>query len=253
MRIAVLSDLHLSVHGMPTPAPDCDLVVLAGDIARPFAAIEWARRFSTPVVYVPGNHEFYGGSIDGTIRELRELSINTNVHILERASLTFRGVRFLGCTLWSDFRLSPEEEDQQRWMQQAVDMIWDFRRIKRSEHCSELLTPAETRRLFDESVSWLNHMFATPFDGPTVVVTHFAPSRRSIHEKYADSPLNACFVSDLDERVQAWKPRLWIHGHTHDTHRYMLGGTEVVCNPRGYAKDGIPENRHFDASLTIDL
>lgn len=220
---------------------------------RPFAAIEWARRLSIPVIYVASNHEYYGGSIDGTIRELRELSINTNVHLLERNSLTFRGVRFLGCTLWSDFRLSTREEDQQRDMQEAVELIWDFRRIKRSQHCNDLLTPTDCRRLFDESVAWLNQMFATPFDGPTAVVTHFAPSKGSIHEKYADSPLNACFVSDLDNLVLTWKPRMWIHGHTHDTHRYLLGGTEVVCNPRGYARGGTLENPAFNPELTIAL
>lgn len=253
MRIAVLSDLHLSVQDLPLPQPDCDLVVLAGDIARPAAAIEWAKRFATPVIYVPGNHEFYGGSIAATLGQLRALAKGTNVHVLEKDALVLGGVRFLGCTLWSDFRLGDSEQEQLQAAQHAATMIRDFSRITIDEPSGELFSPLASRQLFDASVLWLERQFNQAFGGRSVVVTHHAPSALSIHERFRGSPLNAAFVSRLEHKVLSWQPRLWIHGHTHDSHRYMLGDTEVLCNPRGYAKGGIPENPAFRADLVIDI
>ena len=253
MRIAVLSDLHLSVQDMPLPQPDADVVVLAGDIARPAAAIEWARQFATPVIYVAGNHEFYGGSLEATICELRTLAEGSNVHVLEKDAIVLDGVRFLGCTLWSDFRIADSEQEQLDAMQQVSTMIRDFSRIRMDDQSGELFSPLKSRQLFDASVLWLDRQFSQPFDGRTVVVTHHAPSVSSIHDRFSGSPLNAAFVSRLESKVLSWQPRLWIHGHTHDSHNYMLGSTEVLCNPRGYAKSGIPENPAFRADLVIDI
>lgn len=253
MRIAVLSDLHLSVQDMPLPQPDCDLVVLAGDIARPVAAIEWARQFRTPVIYVPGNHEFYGASIDATLGELHALAAGTNVHVLEKEAIVLDGIRFLGCTLWSDFRIGDSISEQLHAMQQAATMIRDFSRIRMDDRSGELFSPLASRQLFDAAVAWLDRLFGDAFDGRSVVVTHHAPSVQSIHERFVGSPLNTAFVSRLEHKVLEWQPRLWIHGHTHDSHRYMLGDTEVLCNPRGYAKGGTPENPAFRADLVVDI
>jgi hypothetical protein len=86
-----------------------------------------------------------------------------------------------------------------------------------------------------------------------VVITHHAPSKRSIHPRFADSLLNACFVSDAERLVDGSRASLWIHGHTHDSFDYVLNGTRVVCNPRGYAKNGMNENRSFDPNLAIEI
>ena len=88
---------------------------------------------------------------------------------------------------------------------------------------------------------------------PTVVVTHFAPSAGSVAERFKGSPLNACFVSELDERIRRWQPLAWLHGHVHDSFDYRLGDTRVVANPRGYAPQGKTENAAFDPALTIDV
>jgi Icc-related predicted phosphoesterase len=117
----------------------------------------------------------------------------------------------------------------------------------------ERFTPAVSRLLFDQSVAWLEECFAQPFDGPTVVVTHFAPARGSIAPQFAGSPLNACFVSDLQERMLRWQPALWLHGHVHDGCDYRVGATRVVANPRGYAKGGVAENKKFDPTLVLHI
>ncbi len=253
MRLAVLSDLHLSVADMPVPALDCDLVILAGDIARPQQAIEWARQFPQPVIYVPGNHEYYGGSLAGTQDALLRLSADSRIHVLDRSELRLGGVRFLGCTLWTDFRLEPDEKRQEELMAQASLFIRDFSRIKLSDEAEQLFTPAASRQLFDQSVAWLESRFAEPFAGPTVVISHHAPSPGSIHPKYAGSPVNLAFISDLDAQLSRWQPSLWIHGHVHDSFDYRIHDTRVLCNPRGYARTGVPENPAFDPQLVVSV
>ena len=80
-----------------------------------------------------------------------------------------------------------------------------------------------------------------------------SPSPRSIHPRFADSLLNACFVSKAEHLADGRRTPLWIHGHTHDSFDYLLNGTRVVCNPRGYAKDGVNENARFDEDLMIEV
>src|SRR5690242_17773369 len=105
MKINILSDLHLNHEGLPHPRNDADVVVLAGDIARPAQAVEWAREFDRPVIYVPGNHEFYGDSIDARRAELRALCGGTHIRLLDQGETIIEGVRFLGTTLWTDLEL----------------------------------------------------------------------------------------------------------------------------------------------------
>ena len=113
-------------------------------------------------------------------------------------------------------------------------------------------TPEECVRRFDAHAAWLDARLAAPHAGPTVVITHHAPSPRSIHPRFAGSPLNGCFVSDAS-RLLDGRATLWIHGHTHDSFDYVTGDTRVVCNPRGYVIDGVAENPRFDPGLVIEV
>ena len=253
MRLAILSDLHLSVADMAVPPLECDVVILAGDLARPQQAMAWARQFSAPVIYVPGNHEYYGGSLTGTLATLRELASGSRVHVLEKDELRLGGVRFLGCTLWTDFRLMATEAERAASMVTASQTIRDFSRIRLDDDGDALFTPERSREVFDESVAWLDKKFAEPFDGTTVVVSHHAPSRGSINPKYEGSPLNACFVSDIEPQLRRWRAPLWIHGHLHDSYDYAVGNTRVVCNPRGYARQGVAENQAFNPRFVITV
>lgn len=250
MKLHVVSDLHLSVAGFDLPETAADMIVLAGDIARPLEACAWARRLGKPVIYVAGNHEFYGGSIEGTIGALRAHSVDTAIHLLETDELIVEGVRFLGTTLWSDFSVVDEAE-RALAEEQAVAMIRDFSRIRAEPSAERLFSPSDSTALFRRSGEWLQRKLDEPWDGPTVVVTHHAPSRQSIHPRFAGSPLNACFVSDAERLMGAERVALWIHGHTHDSFDYLVGGTRVLCNPRGYAKNGVSENAAFDAGLVV--
>lgn len=253
VRLNVLSDLHLSRGALAIPQTAADAVVLAGDIARPAEAVAWAAAFTKPVLYVPGNHEFYGGSLEGTFAQLKRLCAGTGIRVLDKDEVVLSGVRFLGATLWTDFMLFGEGEERAAAMREAQRFMRDFSRIRVDHPTPQPFTPAASAALFADHARWLKARLAAPHDGPTVVITHHAPSRGSIHPRFAGSLLNACFVSDAQALVEASGAPLWIHGHTHDSFDYRVGATRVLCNPRGYARDGVNENALFNANLVVEV
>ena len=253
MKIALLSDLHLSMAPLPMPPTDADVVVLAGDLGRPDADIEWARQYTQPTLFVAGNHEYYGSDLVSTAAELRRLAAGSAVRVLERDEWQLRGVRFLGCTLWADHRLFATIEERDQGITQALAVVRDFDRIKVAPGFDDRFTPALSQLLCDASIAWLEQRFADAHAGPTVVVTHFAPARGSIAARFADSLLNGCFVSDLESHIRRWQPALWLHGHTHDSFDYRIGATRVVANPRGYVLKGRIENPRFDPALVLEV
>jgi predicted phosphodiesterase len=251
VKLNILSDLHLSCGALDVPRTDADIVILAGDIARPREAIAWARDFPQPVLLVPGNHEFYGSSIAAAPRLLKQLSAGTNVHVLDNDEITIKGVRFLGSTLWTDYSLSSDATDRALAMQEALAFIRDFSVIDVDGPKPRRFTPEDAVALCRTNTRWLAQRLAEPQAGPTVVITHHAPSSLSVHARFAGSRLNGCFVSDLAYLLDGRRAQLWVHGHTHDRFDYLLHGTRVVCNPRGYAKDGVNENPEFDAHFVV--
>lgn len=253
MKLNILSDLHLGFGAMDRPENDADVVVLAGDISRHREAVAWALRFERPVIYVPGNHEFYGSCIEAVTLDLKQLCAGTQVHVLDDNEFVIGNVRFLGTTLWSDFKLYGEGEKKAAAMAEARRSIRDFSRIRGSTSSSSTFTPEDSAALFERHAAWLDARLGLPHEGPTVVVTHHAPSVESVHPRFTDSLLNACFVSRAEHLLGADRVQLWIHGHTHDSFDYTLHGTRVVCNPRGYARGGVNENPLFDPDLMIEI
>lgn len=253
MRLQILSDIHLSRGAPAIPATSADLVVLAGDVGRPREAIAWAAGLGKPVVYVPGNHEFYGSSIDGTRQELAALARGTRVVVLDDSETVIGGVRFLGSTLWTDFLLYGDGEARSEAMALAQRFVHDFSRIRATDEDERPFAPEDAAARHERHVSWLDARLAVRHDGPTVVVTHHAPSRMSIHPRWAGSLVNAAFVSDAAHLAGGDRAALWIHGHTHDSFDYELRGTRVVCNPRGYARGDMNENARFDPGLVVDV
>lgn len=253
MKLNILSDLHLGFGAMDKPVNDADVVVLAGDIARPREAAAWALGFDKPVLYVLGNHEFYGSSIDGAADELKRLCAGTHVRVLDDGEVVIGNVRFLGATLWTDFELFGSSDRRAAAMEEARRLLRDFSRIRTFEASTDLFTPDDSVALFRRHAEWLDVRMASIHVGPTVVITHHAPSSLSVHPRFADSLLNACFVSDAAHLLGADRVSLWIHGHTHDSFDYRLNGTRVVCNPRGYARAGVNENALFDPDFMVEV
>lgn len=251
MKLRVLSDLHLEFADWAPPPVSADVIVLAGDIHVGVAGIPWARRHfpDTPIVYVPGNHEFYGSDMETMLGQLRRAAGEHAVQLLDGDEAVIDGVRFLGATLWTDFCFNGHEPRQiARAMVLAQHGMVDYRAIRIREH--ELLSPQHTRSIHQLQAAWLAHRLAAPFDGATVVVTHHLPHRRSIAPKYEGDELNPSFVTHLPHLVRD-PVSLWIHGHTHESCKYSIGATQVVCNPRGYLPH--EPNSHFDPQLVASI
>ena len=230
MKLHVLSDLHTEFADFSPPETDADVVILAGDIGVGLGGIEWvARRFpKAPLIYVPGNHEFYDHDI-GLTGELKAAA-PANTHVLNNDTLLLDGVRYIGCTLWTDFKLHGEGEA--RFTRQlAKELIEDFASIKNGKR---RFTPEDSVEIHEASKVWLVGELERDFDGPTVVVTHHLPAATSVAKRYANDPLNPVFASRLENVIEKYRPELWIHGHTHVPCDYELFDTRIVCNPRGY-------------------
>ncbi len=267
VRLLVLSDLHLEFGTFQPPEPSTyDVVVLAGDIHHGMSAVQWARRPSTfgvkPVILVPGNHEFYGSERARTLDVMRAHAHHTNVHVLDRGEVTIRGVRFLGATLWTDFKLDVARGvsvaqamlESTRGMNDFAGSIYEQDEDKPGRR---LFMPSDALREHALSHQWLLErleMAAGSNDGrPTVVVTHHAPSARSMGQLYAGSPLNPCFMSELPAEFFQ-HASLWIHGHTHSSSDYLHHRTRVLANPRGYLlRSGARENDAFKSGLIIEV
>ncbi len=248
MRLLILSDLHLSMQDLELPDYQADICILAGDIARPEKAIQWAANIPIPVIFIAGNHEFYGDSMPNVHARLAQEAAKHKITYLNKSSTIISGVRFLGTTLWSDFNLyGPELRPMA--MAKCAEFMRDFKVIQNAD--GSIFTPTDAIKLFREEYDWLDSQLDETFQGPTVVITHHAPSMRSVHPRFADSVISAGFASDCLGLLG--RANLWIHGHTHDSFDYSVYGTRVICNPRGYNKDGVNENSLFNPGLCIEV
>jgi Icc-related predicted phosphoesterase len=256
MKIRVLSDLHLEFSNWRPPQGNEDVVVLAGDVGEGRAGIVWARKYfrNTRVIYVPGNHEYYGRDIDDLRESLRESARSHGVHLLDGDEAIIDGVRFLGATLWTDFALNGCDPGAvRRAMHNCQEGMTDFHVIRR---WGGALRPEDTREIHHAQRDWLRRALAgctslgEGFTGRTVVVTHHAPCARSIAPRFAGDALNPAFASDLTDLMTP-EVQLWIHGHMHDSSDYIERGTRVICNPRGYFSHGL--NPDFNPMLIVEV
>lgn len=286
MKIQLLSDLHLESHPdfVPTPAPGADLLVLAGDIGSYQANSALAaagdtdfglKRFSplhgwpTPVLFVPGNHEYDGLDFDLAHARLQQTCQRLGITWLEREVLHMGSVRFVGTTLWADFdALGPlagmplpetppahfshpnsQYTRQLKAREKAFRAAnYYLRKTDTTRHGEPWL--AESMR--EESLlcqAWLQDELNTSFEGTTVVVTHFAPSLHSADPRYGLTPGTAGFCNALDALLP--QAQWWLHGHLHCPARYTQHGCHVAANPMGYARKG--EQKLFDPLYLLNV
>ncbi len=239
-RFRVYSDLHFEFHQdagvsfVESLDPGgVDVVVLAGDISTwsrlPYALKMFSDRFPK-VLFVVGNHEFYGSDRPRVEALLEEnVAKLPNVHWLRNTVLELNGHRILGTPLW--FPKSPQAI--------AQESVWsDFKKISNFKwvyYENQVAAEFLKRELCECDI----------------IITHYLPSNQCVHPKYRQSSTNCYFVSDHTELIKNRKPRLWIHGHTHESMHFQMGLTEIVCNPFGYAAH--EENPNFDPGRTITV
>lgn len=257
MKITLFSDIHLEYGGWDVPADSAaDVVVLAGDIHTKGRGVLWAQKhFKQPVIYVPGNHEFWRHSNwEHELQRMRVLAENSNVHVLDNDALELDGIRFVGSTLWSDFKKNGLTQARDAASRTYNDLQYirsgGYKRVNvdwlimRHEKCVRYLTEALRECDADK----------------TVVVTHHAPTYRSLPADRQEHPLAGAYASDLEHLMG--RSRYWLHGHVHDSQDYTVSGTRVVCNPRGYymmtkkgrlAEGGDHRNAAFNSHLLLDI
>ncbi|MRR49654.1 MAG: hypothetical protein EG825_01865 [Rhodocyclaceae bacterium] len=256
MRLLILSDLHNECIELQStwPAADkYDAVVLAGDIDNGTRGLDWAlwNWPDKPVIYVPGNHEFDGRSLLETRSAIREMAKqHPNIVLLDDDVAILDGMRFVGGTLWTDFRIfSQDEKDIRSAMDYAAQELFRYEKIRYDR--IRWLLPEDTIALHHATKALIEATLSQPFAGPTVVVTHHLPSSRSVAARYKTDPLTPAFASNLDELVA--QASVWIHGHGHNSVNYQVGNCHVVANPRGYPRpDGRLENRKFSSGFIIE-
>lgn len=265
-RIWVLSDLHVDYcpWTLPEDVPEHDVVVIAGDVRDrltsrvvPWLATNVVPR-GRPVVYVPGNHDFYRTNYDREIAKAAELR-PAGVTILTDGSapVEVAGVRFAGATLWTDFRVHGDPAGS---LAAAGSTMNDYRLIRSGPEYRRF-SPAYASVAHGRAYAALAGALATPSDVPTVVVTHHAPSARSLDGRLPREALDGAYASALDDFVGSSGAALWIHGHVHESKDYLVGSTRVLSNPRGYVT--VPrkgkrgeveiENPAFDPRLVVTV
>ncbi|MEO6354856.1 MAG: metallophosphoesterase family protein [Burkholderiaceae bacterium] len=259
MRLLILSDLHHELWREHAPRIDPgvsgpDVVILAGDINTGARAVPWAAQTfpELPVLYVSGNHEGYGDAIDDVQAEIQAAcAITGNVHFLDCGEHIIGQVRFLGATLWTDFKLFGDA-DRQAAMRAAEAGMTDYKRIRLAKKGYRKLRASDTAQFHASHKSWLKQRLAEPFEGKTVVITHMAPSYNSVPDEFSLDRISAAYASNLEDFAQ--QADLWIHGHMHASSDYLIGNCRVVCNPCGYmTRGGGTENGQFDPNFIVEI
>lgn len=255
MKLQIFSDLHADVYAPKVIQllPGIDAVIVAGDTCegadKAFVTLRQIVPTEIPIIMVLGNHEFYRRCLPEEVALAKRLAPEFNIHLLENETVVLNGIRFIGASLWTDYRLYGEHAAP-LIMAHAQEVMNDHRLIAWSKQPFRRFHPTEAWRLHLESRQYLETVLRTPFDGPSIVVTHHAPHPGSLHPIYKDDLLSAAFVSDLSTLLEGpYGPDLWVHGHVHHSFDYVVHKTRIVCNPNGYGS----ENPGFDPSLLVEV
>lgn len=258
MKIRLLSDFHaefytensakiekhLEEKALP-PLPDDPqtVLVLAGDICtaeRKYmlkSLLEYFSKRFQDVIYIPGNHEYYNSEFLAARDSIRGLCEKLPNVYFDVARLSIYDKKFYMGTLWTDF-----DKESPTTMYIASRYMNDYRRI---HYRDRLLRPEDVLILHKTELLMMQHTLQ-PGD---IVITHHAPSFKSIHPEYVGDELNGCYASSLEELILEKKPALWLHGHVHHHHDYMIGNTRIVCNPHGYPR----EKTGYKSDLIIEI
>lgn len=252
MTFQYASDLHLEfpenrnwllAHPIE---PKAEVLLLAGDIV-PFQKLpgymdffRYVGRHFKQVVWIPGNHEYYGNDLAGRSGAVDE-GIAHNVRLVNDTTVYADGTRILCTTLWT--RIGQMNEALMR------RNMNDYHQIR---HGGKLLQPARTTRLHEASLAWLKAELARPFAGPTVVMTHHVPTFMHYPEQFRGDALNEAFAVELHDLIAASGAAAWIYGHHHrNIPAYTIGNTRMLTNQLGYVRQG--EHKAFDPGAVLHL
>jgi predicted phosphodiesterase len=242
MRINYFSDIHLEFGSSILPENNADIVIAAGDIGPNLQGLEWLQKINKPVIYVAGNHEFYGHDHLEVLHRLHTFSQNSRVNFLENATLVFQNIRFIGCTLWAD--LYAEGSENAAVLDQSLN---DFKQIALG---TRKFNPEIYSAFYTHSKQWLEDELAKKFRGKTVVISHHAPTQWSWN-RAPNAIKKLAYCNDLKFLMHEYPIDAWFHGHIHNPADYRIAGTRVLSNPRGYFGRKMVSN--FDLNRIVDI
>ena len=252
MKIQIASDLHLEmrrghhpeIHDF-YPVDDRDVLVLAGDIGtykNAWSFIEQELRRS-PVIYVPGNHEYYSWQTRERVDEAwrRKAQQNPDLHYLIAEGVTLGGVRFWGAPWYSDLFGRRDREslhDAEYCLTDFSPKFSDFGRWTIARHLEE---HARQTQLLREQASMVD-----------VMITHWPPTLHAVAPRFQGDALNGYFVNNHEDLVEDVGAQYWISGHVHDAYEAVVGETRVIGNPTGYPHEAT-ETRLFRPDKVIEV
>ena len=242
MKINYFSDIHLEFGGLAPPANDADIVVAAGDIGPDLQGLEWLKKINKPVIYVAGNHEFYGCDHLTVLQRIQSNAQQSQVHFLENSSLVIQDVRFIGCTLWTD--LFVEGDEKVVVLDQSLN---DFKQITLGD---QSFNPMAYSMIHKYSKQWLEQELAKDFKGKTVVISHHAPTQWSWN-RAPNAIKKLAYCNDLKYLMHEYPIDVWFHGHIHNLANYRIAGTRILSNPRGYSGRKLVAD--FDLNRIVDI
>jgi predicted phosphodiesterase len=254
MRLQIVSDIHEEFTNKAffrtkeNLAENVDAVLIAGDITIPRYAdrLDWYDDVGVPFYYVLGNHEFYHGHWEESLDNYKNRLKDTEITLLENETIVIgNNIRLIGSTLWTDFWVPTTQGLDYHGRNCSMGMS-DFIVIQG-------ITIEKWIERHKKSLEYIKFVLSTKHDGPTIVMTHHAPSFKSSHPKYDGSMISGGFCSQLDYVIEEYQPEYWIHGHCHESFDYNIGKTRILCNPRGYLSTVYPANTDFNPKLTIEL
>jgi Icc-related predicted phosphoesterase len=248
MKFQVVSDLHLEFE-FPNLKSDKDTtLIIAGDLCElnnkhhiRFFLDKYAFEYHS-ILHVPGNHEYYYSDLGAAQRYNDNFLYNyPNVYLLDNNKITIDNIDILGTTLWTNF-FNEDFSSMYYASRNMNDFFCIDIKIKKSLRTFRV---EDAVNLFNKNKKWIESNLT---NNTTIVVTHHAPSLKSLSPRFINDVLNGAYVSDL-EYIMVNNPQIkyWIHGHIHDFITYKINETTVICNPKGYYS----ENKNFDNNLTI--
>lgn len=273
MRIHLMSDSSQGYHKHEAPE-NTDIVVLAGDIGMGDKGIKWAADMfkGLPIIYVPGNHEYYRHDIEDNLI-IKNTADKLGIHYLENESIILEGIRFLGCTLWTDFNKIDDLKSAEvitllndyhyisskKWWESKnnnkKDALKFIGETKLSKYTFNEFSPAVAYQKHCDSVRWLDQCLCDDYQGRTVIVSHHAPSYKSLTQSITDEPgfdledyHYVAYASDLDDLIIKHNDKInfWLHGHVHQSSNYSIGDVNIISNPKEQDK-----NSGYDSKLLI--
>ena len=248
MKIHILSDIHNEFGTFRPPVNDAEVVVLAGDIDVKGRSIDWIERMfpGKVVLFVLGNHEFYGEAIPRAIEKAKEKAKGSSIHVLENDSFRLDDTEFFGCTFWTDFMLLGQKAIASFEAEQKMN---DYRYIRMSPTFRRLKA-VDTAAIHSRSRAWLLKAVEESNCGKKVIITHHAPSALSLPAKTPPDVVDSALASNEEELMTTLGADLWVHGHIHDVCDYKIGRTRIVNNPKGYPQEPAPG---FNPDCVIDI